>query len=484
MDRKILSTKLTNQTQDLIANRMSTVQATTEFLIFVKASQELASEYLADSTLFPLEEGIRLIRLAVRASHAVGITQWILEVKSNDPVVQSFQLNLSPITDLDSLLKKQSDLLQNLDPLKDPEGYEAQISILYNLMEILGSQGRLDKMREYLSQARNSYLKELPNQLLSYIFARVIGLIAWWEREKGDVDQAKKLNTEALELANDINSESLLGFTYTLIGALYSQEGDVKKALEHYKKAKEVRESIGDELRATGNESSMAWDVMALGRPHEAMELLKNAYTKYKRLLPPGRLPSGVVLYLADVCRIGGLLDDALKYAKEAYNYSTQADTETYAAGGARVTLASILIDRGELNEAQQILEELAKTIKAVPMDYIIFGYYYELGRLELQRRNFGQADEALQEALRWASKPGNFDPLLKTQLSLTQLYIQEYRMTDNLLFLNKARVFIENVVQATYEQEFIYLLYQALILRSNIEALQGQNDDALKTLN
>ncbi|MFX0092032.1 MAG: tetratricopeptide repeat protein [Candidatus Hodarchaeota archaeon] len=488
MDHKILSSRLLKTTQELVFSHMTDIHDSSDLQTFAEVGRKLTKKFLSDSSLLPSDEGTRLLRMAVRSSIATGARKWVNELVVDDPVVKSHQLSFLPAHEAESILQKQKELLQSFDPIRDPEGHAAYFDIVGNLITVSGALGHMDSVRQLLSDVRSIYSTEKSSDLLlPYTWTRLLDGVSWWERERGDIERAKKLSDEALKLAKTLKSESLLAFIYNSSGALHAQKGQVESAIEAYQNAKEIREKIGDERGALICANNISSGLISLGRFEEAIKILKDTRLRIEHLYQSQGVlpvqPTVINVNLASACQLAGKLDEALTYAKEAYDYETTEDSKTIFTGMAQAVLSDILIDHGDSNEAQRILEELKETIQNVKSSQNAIGYYYGLGRLELQRRNVGQAHEAFLQAHQHAFTSGSFAALLRIQLRLAELYIQEYRMTDQIQFLNKAHNFIENVIQATREQEFTFLLCHGLMVRANIEAIQDQFDSALKTL-
>jgi hypothetical protein len=357
--------------------------------------------------------------------------------------------------------------------------------LLYIYIQLLGFLGDLEACHETLVTARKVLTKTEHKDLGLFILAQIIGILCWWERERGDISKAKELQEELLSIAKQLNSDILLGTAYGYIGAYYSQTGDITKALANYRHSRQLREKIGDEIRALRIASSMSWDIMAAGKPDEAIPFLKEIHKKYEALVGESNIPSNIIRFLGEILLLNGKLEESFEYIKNAYDRTVESSGDnSYATNVARKSMIDIHIEKNDLAQAKILLDKLKSYLTESPTDFLYAGYHYCYSNYHLKKNNLGLALEHTQKALDYASKPGNYDILLKTQLLFTKIYLEKYKLSENQSTLLPALTYVDNVIQATTEQNYLFLHWRTMIIKADILFLQKRFSASLDTLN
>ncbi|MBD3193249.1 MAG: hypothetical protein GF308_21625 [Candidatus Heimdallarchaeota archaeon] len=484
MDFAILTTLLSEKTKNKILVEV-TSEENSDAPFLVKAHQiikKLLSRSISSS--FSPEEYVRLVRFNLRIGLAISENEWIREFQTTDPIMNYYQKLLDSKTDIKKVNTELQTAIRDFNPENDAEGFIGKLTLLSIIVQVLGYLGDLEQSRKVLEDARAVIREMKKNELADFVFGQILTSIAWWERERGDISVAERLQNELFEIATSINSDILRGSAYGIIGAFYSQQGIIRKAMSNYQMSRDIREKLGDKIRALRMSSSMAWDIMALGKPRQAVRLLEEIRRKYIRLNGEENVPPHITRFMGEILLLAGEVEKAYQYIKEAFEKQASLSGEdSYGTNIARKSLIEALIERGELTKAKERLDKLYQFCEKSPSDYLYAGYYYSFSNYQLKTYNLGLALENIFEALEYASKPGNYDMLLKTQLTITKIYIQQYKLSEDVHLLINALNFIENIIQATKEQEYRFLLWRSLVIRSNIEFLLERNKEAMKSL-
>ncbi|MFI9510423.1 AfsR/SARP family transcriptional regulator [Nocardia sp. NPDC052566] len=144
------------------------------------------------------------------------------------------------------------------------------------------------------------------------------------------------------------------------LGTALLDSGDPDGALAAYRRSAEVDKDNGDEHGLSRGLSNEARALLDLGRIEEALAAAE-ASDRYAR-----RLDDRQILPLNDLVRAGaalaaGQLDAAESYCRAAFAHEGDAD------GMARVDLADVLIAKGELAEARELLADFADAPHGIP---------------------------------------------------------------------------------------------------------------------
>jgi class 3 adenylate cyclase/tetratricopeptide (TPR) repeat protein len=173
-------------------------------------------------------------------------------------------------------------------------------------------------------------------------------------------------------------------------------KGRHRDALRWAKRAMKAAE-VADDPDALGQACHvMGWAFSVLGK-EGARQFYHRSLEAYQR---SGNLvrQAGILSNLGAVCQIEGRWDEALSYYERGRDESLKIGS-TINAGVARVNIAEILIDRGELAEAEELLLETLPLWKASRHRYFL-GYCLScLGRASLRAGRFDEALKRLEEA-------------------------------------------------------------------------------------
>jgi class 3 adenylate cyclase/tetratricopeptide (TPR) repeat protein len=166
--------------------------------------------------------------------------------------------------------------------------------------------------------------------------------------------------------------------------------GRTSDAMRAAGRAIEDAEATGDPEALGAACFVMGWALGALGKPG-AEPCLQRALAAYVR--SGNRLRQAALLSnLGVICQWEGRWDEALSYYERA-----RADFEQLGsnidATLARMNLAEILSDRGELDEAQSLLQDALLVWRGSRYRYLLGGCLWLLGRVSLRA---GRIDEAL----------------------------------------------------------------------------------------
>ncbi len=167
-------------------------------------------------------------------------------------------------------------------------------------------------------------------------------------------------------------------------------EGRSADAMRWAKRAIAEAESADDPEALGAACFVMGWAYGALGK-EGAEPFLQRALEAYRR---SGNLlrQAGLLSNLGVICQWEGRWDEALDYYERGRAGSEKLGN-TLDATLARMNLAEILSDRGELDEAQALLLETLPLWRASRYRYLLGGCLWLLGRVSLRA---GRIDEAI----------------------------------------------------------------------------------------
>ncbi|MFQ5980871.1 MAG: tetratricopeptide repeat protein [Candidatus Heimdallarchaeota archaeon] len=374
----------------------------------------------------------------------------ILLLKSKLTISQFDPLNPELLTELKGLL--ESDV-----------NAKVRAEVLHVLGKAEIGMGRYPKAVEFLLESLSLYRRlGNPKATVSVLNDQAKVLCA-----QGHWDEFKKVITETLKLAND--SGDSLGYGTALISyaAFERSRGFHDLAIGHYELARQLMEEVGDNrgvavalnnladieitrgslsnglhlLRRAlfhemilGIPKNLALAVTQIGRVHllkgnlqEAEGFLRAAID----LASSDRTRNPYILYfalcnMADFERKRGDLDRALLLSKDALALLEQSELSGTDLAFAWGFVTSILLEMRKMTEAEEALGTSEVISSSLEFIEGIVNNILLRGLLELQKGNFGFAQEYFEKARERAEENKLFEVLIQTELSLADLYLQK----------------------------------------------------------
>jgi len=201
---------------------------------------------------------------------------------------------------------------------------------------------------------------------------------------------------KAVKGLNDPEATRQAAQASTLSAVVLQVEGRQLDALRWAKRGVVAAEAA-DAQNALGEAYHvMGWAFGVLGK-EGARQLYHRSLDAYQR---SGNLvrQAGVLSNLGVVCQWEGSWDEALSYYERSRDESLKIGS-TINAGVARINIAEILIDRGELAEAEELLLETLPLWKASRHRYFLGACLSFLGRVSLRAGRLDEALKRLEEA-------------------------------------------------------------------------------------
>ncbi|MFX1600690.1 MAG: tetratricopeptide repeat protein [Promethearchaeota archaeon] len=175
--------------------------------------------------------------------------------------------------------------------------------------------------------------------------------------EKNELDIGLKFLEQSLAMAEEIGAKKEIAESLAAISILYGIQGKLDIALKYGKQAV----SIAEKCKAKW---ALLLSLFYLGNIFQVKGELDNAIKSLERALATGRennnkyWMSFVAIVLSEAYRRKGQLDLALENIEQVYEFSTDIGFIKNTVTASSI-LIQILIDKGDLKRAQQILDQL-----------------------------------------------------------------------------------------------------------------------------
>ena len=192
----------------------------------------------------------------------------------------------------------------------------------------------------------------------SFVLARTLLMAAWQPYWENDLGRAREIFQEALSAARSNPSRDAWGVARALVGvsAVTSPVGDEEDVLALAREAVEIGRESGDAFTTAVARETAANSLRRMMRLEEALDHASASIRTFRELDARWELASA----LGDrgsIHRIAERLDDAGTDLREAYRLCRDLKERSLVTWTA-AELARVLLARGEVGAARQVLEE------------------------------------------------------------------------------------------------------------------------------
>ena len=219
------------------------------------------------------------------------------------------------------------------------------------------------------------------------------------EEKLGQYPEALKLTERAREQVRE-RTDAEAARLSAQCGAWYATvlqaQGRTAEAMEWAERTVHEAEAADDQEALGAGYFVLGWAYGASGK-EGGEALLQKSLEAYRR--SGNRIMQAAILSnLGVVCQWEGRWDDALAYYERGRDESMRLGNIVNAAA-ARMNVAEIMTDRGELADAERALQETLSALKASEYRYFLAACHWLLGRVSLRAARFDEALARLQQA-------------------------------------------------------------------------------------
>ncbi len=222
---------------------------------------------------------------------------------------------------------------------------------------------------------------------------RLLLKLSWVEEKLGKYPRALRWATRARKAVEGLESADAARHaaqSTSWYASVLQLEGRTREALRWARRAVVAAEAAEDQEALGEAYYVMGWAFGALGR-EGAQDYLQHSLQAYQQ---SGNLvrQAGLLSNLGVVCQWEGRWDEALAYYERGRDELLKIGN-TLPAAVARINIAEILIDRGALDEAEELLQDTLPLFKAAKYRYFLGACVSLLGRASVRG---GRIDDAL----------------------------------------------------------------------------------------
>jgi len=291
-------------------------------------------------------------------------------------------------------------------------------------------------------------------------------------REVGQANRASRIVDTLEDMATQKNHRMFLALVENLRGHICNLRGHFKQGEKHYVKFRTISESLGFKL-------GIAMSLNNLGTLRLNSLLLEEGLDFFKASLELMDMESGRVVALANLGEITvvlGRYEEAEKYLIEGIRLEKKTKTRVIEL----YTWYSILLAKsGQLKDSLKYLK-LAENIASSserPMQKA--AYLFAKGNYSAAQNNHDEAISIFEELLEVSRKDEIFEFLVRAELELASTYLKAYQKTKSNNHLSNAGYHLTDLIQLAKEQGIQALYAEALLARSDMFMITGQDFEA-----
>ncbi|MHA2002847.1 MAG: tetratricopeptide repeat protein [Candidatus Thorarchaeota archaeon] len=295
-------------------------------------------------------------------------------------------------------------------------------------------------------------------------------------REVGEAKRAERIADTLEEMAKSKGHRMYLAIVENLRGNINLFTGDYAKAEKHYQNYLKMSEELSNKLgmaMALNNLGTLKLSSLML---EEALEHLEEA----NALMDMDAAKISSLANLGQLCTTLGQFEQAEDYLKEAVKLERRIGrgvVEVFAW----YTILLSRIDRH--SEAAEYLERTRKLVEGSEKPIQRGSYLVARAAYESSLSDTKKAASTLEELLKFAKDNNLFEMLVEAELELARTHLTIYRTSKNSEELSKAAYHLDDLIQIAKDQGLLHLTAEALLLRSDILLIGGQESEARSDL-
>jgi signal transduction histidine kinase len=249
-----------------------------------------------------------------------------------------------------------------------------------------------------------------------------------------NIDSARKVLKECLQLTSRDNNYPKMGDAYTYLGTSYYQTDDYDSALIYYREAETCYKrdtSAQAEVNIAANRMSMGTAFLQRGDHQTAL----NAYLQAINILEKAEDYGNQVTAYANIGLVYNDLkqyDKALFYHQKAWHICLAHPSEIEPVKTAQVKMFTVIdhLNLKRYDDARRALHQSDYMVKALGSDYISTIFYNIQGRYYHELKQYKASIASFRQSLQYAGRSGNQFQQANSfqQLGINYFMLEEYK--------------------------------------------------------
>jgi tetratricopeptide (TPR) repeat protein len=315
-----------------------------------------------------------------------------------------------------------------------------------------------------------TYPEQVENPLIETMFTLyVVGTLL---REVGQANRASHIADTLEDMATQKSHRMFLALVENLRGHICNLRGEFSQGEKHYVAFRTISESLGFKL-------GIAMALNNLGTLRLNSILLEESLDFFRASLELMDMESGRTVALANLGEISvvlGRYEEAERYLLEGIRLEEKTQTHVIEL----YTWYSIMLARtSKFQESLKYLEISEKMANSSEKPMQKAAYLFACGNFNACRNDYNAAITIYEELLEVSKKEEIFEFLVRAELELASTYLKAYQKTKFIDYLSNAGYHLNDLIQIAKEQGIQALYAEALLARSDMFTIAGQNFEA-----
>ncbi len=342
---------------------------------------------------------------------------------------------------------------------------------------VYGQQGNIAVLKEGYKYI-NARLPQVDNLIESRGLEDASTNCIWWMLHSGvEANIEEMMNfVEPYVLKNRIY-QSYTDFL-NLKGAIVSYFGKNEEGIKCFEDLMNEYDNVHDNYRLSIAIGNLAEVYFETGQIMKAKEMMERAIALYKE--STGEWP---YLYLTEMGNIYYVVGDSRAEESFLHAYEIQRKEKSMFKAFIMFELIHFYLRSEQTDKAQQYLGELQSLAKELEILSVNAQLTYLLGYSELLDLNFSNAIRHFHQALELANQSKEYGLILSSNIQLTAVYLQKYRLKTETTTLNMALNHIEIAIKFAQENQHNQILAMGLTISSILCAAKGLYEKAQEDL-
>ncbi|MHA2036717.1 MAG: tetratricopeptide repeat protein [Promethearchaeota archaeon] len=295
---------------------------------------------------------------------------------------------------------------------------------------------------------------------------------------------ALKYYNDSLALAESLGDKiSVIANLLRIAGINGFIRSNLDLALEFTERVLILSKEISSKLFMTWGLSQKATFYGIRGEVRQSIPLFEQSLVIAKELNQKGFI-SVILNNMADTYRMSGDLDRALECSEESLRISSDFHFPIYIIANIHDYLIQILIEKGDLEQAQEKLSQLEQLNNQIENRDIneLFLYNKALLLKESSRiSNMGKAEEILKKVLE--STGSIIETTQRPLLTLCELLLTELQLTGDLEVLEEIDSYIVKLLDVAERSRSFWIWGETYLLQAKLALISLELTDARKLL-
>jgi tetratricopeptide (TPR) repeat protein len=358
------------------------------------------------------------------------------------------------------------------------------IDILLLMAEVLTLSRKFEETykKVILADERMNRLTEESPLQIKLRKAHIAFQKGYYYQSRNELDLGEVFYKQSIALGEEIGVEKIIAKSLIYISGSYLDRFKLETALKNTEQALHIAEKCEVKWLILVSLNIMGTIFFFKGELDSSIKTLERALAIGREC--NNRFWMAIInSNLAETYRRKGELDLALESMEQSYEFHIDIGLSRGIVLNSDF-LIEILIDRGDLNRAQQVLEQFKQlNIKWKDKQYSLWYRFCKALVLKTSRlaRNRGKAEEILKEILK--EDDLSIDIKIRGRIYLSELLLTELQLTNEGDLLEEIKLVITQLLDLSVQSNSFWILGETYLLQAKLALISLNLTEAQKLL-